>query len=127
MYGLHIVSQDQSSVIISDASRTMVDLLIDPALGGGISAVVRIFTRYLKSDQKNLELLFDYAKRTYNGAVLKRLGFLLERVAPEERNIIKLCKYGITSGYVKLDPKLGADQLITRWNLWVPIELESIL
>lgn len=122
MYGLHLVSQDQSSVIISDASRTMLDFLIDPALGGGISGVVHIFIQYLKSGQKNLELLFNYAKQTYNGAVFKRLGFLLERIAPEEQHTIFFCKHSITTGYVRLDPKLGADKLITRWNLWVPIE-----
>lgn len=127
MYGLHVVSQHQSSVLISDASRTIVDLLIDPSLGGGISGVLRIFTRYLKSDHKDIGLLFEYAKRLYNGAVIKRLGFLLERIAPEERNTIILCKYGITSGYVKLDPQLGADTLITRWNLWVPHDVETYL
>ena len=127
MFGLQSVRLDQNSILISDASRTLVDFLVDPSLAGGLPEVIGIFKKYLKSNHRNVKLLFDYAWQMHNGAVSKRLGFLLERLVPEERNIIMLCKYSLTTGYVKLHPQFNADKLITRWLLWVPEELESIL
>jgi predicted transcriptional regulator of viral defense system len=127
MFGLQTVGQEPNSVLVSDPARTVVDFLVDPALGGGIREVTGIIKKYLKSEHRNLDLLFDYARRLYNGAVLKRLGFLLERLAPGEMNIIASCKIRINTGNVKLDPQLGADKLITGWNLWIPLEWESIL
>lgn len=127
MFGLLPIWKGQGKIQISDPSRTMVDFFVDPSIGDGIRNVIKIFKQYLKSEHRNIELLFDYAKRLYNGAVFKRLGFLLEHVAAEEQNIIFFCKHSITTGYVKLDPKLDADKLISRWNLWVPAELKSIL
>lgn len=75
---------------------------------------------YLNSEHKNLGLLVDYAKRLNNGAVFKRLGFLLERYAPAELETIEACKKNLTAGKVKIDSQLSADKLITRWQLWVP-------
>jgi predicted transcriptional regulator of viral defense system len=79
-----------------------------------------MFTAYLQSENKNLSLLFDYAKRLVNGAVFKRLGFLLEKYASNEQELIEACRTQLTSGNAQLDPKLSADKLVTRWKLWVP-------
>jgi predicted transcriptional regulator of viral defense system len=95
-------------------------MLSDPQLGGGIRSTVDMFNAYLKSENKNMDLLIDYAKRFENGAVYKRLGFLLERVAPEEQSALKACTASLTTGTAKLDPKLPADKLVTRWRLWIP-------
>lgn len=67
-----------------------------------------------------MDLLIDYAKRLGNGAVFKRLGFLLERYAPDQGAALNECKSQLTKGNVKLDPTLKTDRLITRWRLWVP-------
>jgi len=120
MFGLKSVWRGQVKVSISDASRTILDMLNEPRLGGGIRSTVDMFVNYLKSENKNLELLVDYSKRLGNGAVFKRLGFLLERLQPEENDAIEACKSQLTKGRVKLDPKLDADKLVTRWRLWVP-------
>jgi len=65
-------------------------------------------------------LLMDYAGRLGNGAVFKRLGFILERLFPEELDAIAVCRVRMTKGKVKLDPSLAADNLMTAWQLWVP-------
>ncbi len=75
---------------------------------------------YLRSEMRDLNLLVKYARNLGNGAVFKRLGFLLERNAPAEKNIIKKCQTDLTQGNVKLDTSLKSDRLITRWKLWVP-------
>jgi predicted transcriptional regulator of viral defense system len=112
--------RDQVEVLVSDPSRTIIDFLVDPQMGEGIYNVIDILTKYLDSDHKNMDLLFGYAKRLYNGAVLKRLGFLLERCKSGEFNIIELCKMLMTTGNIKLDPAISAGKLVTRWRLWIP-------
>lgn len=120
MFGLKSVWRGRVKISVSDPTRTLVDLIDDPSLGGGIRPTVDILSNYLRSGDKNLELLIEYAERFGNGAVFKRLGFLLERSAPEEVNTIDKCLTNLTAGNAKLDPELSADRLVTRWRLWIP-------
>ena len=120
MFGLKSVWRGKAKISVSDPTRTMVDLLNDPRLGGGIRPTVDMLSNYLGSEDKNLELLIEYAERFGNGAVFKRLGFLLEKSTPEEINSINKCLTNLTTGNAKLDPQLSADRLITRWRLWIP-------
>ncbi len=121
MFGLKSVWRGQVKVSISDASRTILDMLNDPGMGGGIRSTADMFVNYLNSENKNIEMIIEYAKKLGNGAVFKRLGFLLERFASGEQAAIDECKSQLTKGNIKLDPKLPADKLITRWRLWVPL------
>ena len=121
LFGLINVWREQGKVSISDPSRTMVDLLNHPMLGGGIRSTGDIFQNYLKSDQKDIDMLIKYAKSIDNGAVFKRLGFLLERFTPDEKAAINICKSNLTKGYSRLDPTIKSGKLITRWKLWVPL------
>lgn len=119
MFGLKPVWRGQVKVNISDPTRTVLDMLNDPQLGGGIRSTVDMLENYLNSEKKDLELLINYADQLSNGAVFKRLGFLLELYAPEEQLSVKKCKERLSSGNAKLDPKLSGNKLITRWRLWV--------
>jgi predicted transcriptional regulator of viral defense system len=120
IFGTKSVWRGQVKVSVSDPSRTVLDMLIDPKLGGGIRSTTDMFLNYLKSENRNIELLIEYAKRLNNGAVFKRLGFLLERYVPDQKGAINECRSLLTKGYVKLDKALKAERLITRWRLWVP-------
>jgi len=120
LFGLKTVWRGQIKVHVSDPTRTILDLLHNPLWGGGIRSVTDMFTAYLQSENKNLSLLRDYATRLGNGAVFKRLGFLLERCAPNEQELIDACRNQLTSGNAQLDPSLRADKLVTRWKLWIP-------
>lgn len=120
LFGLKTIWQEKIKVSVSDPTRTILDFLIDPKLGGGIRMTVDMLKEYLKSEHKNLPLLIDYAKQLNNSAAFKRLGFLLEQYAPKELDIIEACKKQITISKTKLDPQLDTDKLITRWRLWVP-------
>lgn len=121
MFGFKPVWRGQVKVNISDPTRTVLDMLSDPNLGGGIRSVVDLFGNYVQSDKKDLTLLINYADQLGNGAVFKRLGFLLEYYYPDELQIIDRCKARLSSGNAKLDPKLKSERLITRWRLWVPL------
>jgi predicted transcriptional regulator of viral defense system len=120
LFGLRKIWRSQIKVLVSDPTRTLLDFLIDPKLGGGINTVSEMLVSYLKSEYKDLSLLIDYAKKLGNGSVFKRLGFLLEIYAPAEVSIIEQCIAELTTGNNKLDSELNADHLITRWRLWVP-------
>lgn len=120
MFGLKSVWRGQVKVSVSDPSRTILDLLIDPALGGGIRSVIDMFGNYLKSENKDLERLIGCAKQINNGAVFKRLGYLLEEYASTESKAIEECNKQLTTGNIKIDPQLDAEKLITRWRLWIP-------
>ncbi|MBI4431131.1 MAG: hypothetical protein HY587_05415, partial [Candidatus Omnitrophica bacterium] len=76
MFGLKLVWRGQVKVSVSDPTRTVLDMLNDPKLGGGLRSTVDIFGAYLRSDKKDMNLLLEYADRLDNGAVFKRLGFL---------------------------------------------------
>jgi predicted transcriptional regulator of viral defense system len=95
-------------------------MLSDPQLGGGIRSTVDMLMNYLKSEKKDLTLLLEYANRLGNGAVFKRLGFLLEKYSPMDQEAIAQCRERLTTGNAKLDPALKADKLVTRWRLQVP-------
>ena len=120
MFGLKPVWRGRVKVSVSDPARTLVDMLSVPSLGGGIRPTVDVLNNYLGSENGDPGLLIEYADRLGNGAVFKRLGFLLERIAPENSLFIDACRKRITTGNAKLDLNLGADRLITRWRLWVP-------
>jgi predicted transcriptional regulator of viral defense system len=120
MFGTQAVWRGQNKIAVSDPTRTIIDLLMDVKLGGGIRPVQDIFSGYLKSPKKDIDLLIEYAKRLESGAVFKRLGFLLEIQAPNESRAIDACKQYLTKGNAKLDPSLDSRKLITRWRLWVP-------
>ena len=120
LFGLKPVWRGRVKVSVSDPTRTVLDMLNVPSLGGGIRSTMDMFKNYLNSESKNLELLIEYGDRLGNGAVFKRLGFLLETVLPDDVDSIGKCRSRITTGNAKLDQKLAADRLITRWRLWVP-------
>lgn len=120
MFGLKAVWRGQLKVNVSDTTRTVLDMLSDPQLGGGLRSTVDMFKNYMTSENKDVALLIEYADQLGNGAVFKRLGFLLEKFNEDEQVFLQQCRDRLTKGNAKLDPTLKADNLITRWRLWVP-------
>ena len=118
-FGIRSIWRGKSRISVSDIHRTMVDILDDPALGGGIQHVSDCLSNYLNSRNRDDAVLLGYAARLGNGAVFKRLGFLAERHA-EGATLVEPCRERLTTGHAKLDPSLDSPRLITRWKLRVP-------
>ncbi|MCD6570956.1 MAG: hypothetical protein J7L53_09670, partial [Deltaproteobacteria bacterium] len=120
MFGIRSVWREQVKIKVSDPTRTVLDMLNKPALGGGLRPTTDVFRTYMTSKYKDVDLLIKYAIRLGNGAVFKRLGFLATRFVPTEQTLIESCRSHLTKGNAKLDPSMPEDKLITAWNLWVP-------
>jgi predicted transcriptional regulator of viral defense system len=120
-FGLNTVWRGRARVQVTDASRTIIDLLADPSLGGGLRSSVDMLQNYLASKEyRNVVQLVSYAETLGVGAVFKRFGFLLEQFAPDERDAIAQCAHSLTQGNAKLDPALPGEKLVTAWRLWLP-------
>jgi len=121
LFGLKAIWRGRVRVNVADPSRTVIDMMVDPALGGGLRSSVDILRAYLASKEfKNIKQLLSYADQLDSGAVFKRLGFLLERFAPSETDAIKFCRQRLTQGNAMLDPSLPSKRLVSAWRLWIP-------
>ena len=120
MFGLKPIWRGKVKVNVSDPTRTILDLLDTPALGGGITSVLDMLKSYFSSAYRDPKLLIQYADQLGNKAVLKRLGFLAATYLPNEAELVAECRKRLSAGNAKLDPKLPADRLVTAWRLLVP-------
>lgn len=119
MFGLKPVWRSQTKILVSNPSRTLVDILDDPSLGGGIRHVNECLNKFLKERGNEQYEMIEYAKKIDNGAVFKRLGFLLTLI-PGYEELVNECSNHLTQGNAKLDPSLKCDRLIKKWKLWIP-------
>jgi predicted transcriptional regulator of viral defense system len=119
IFGTKPVWRQQTKVAVSDVHRTIIDILDEPALGGGIQHVSECLSAYLARSDRSDQRLIEYAEHLGNGAVFKRLGFLAER---DQRGgkLSELCKPRLTQGVAKLDPALACPRLIAKWHLRIP-------
>jgi len=119
IFGTKAVWRSNSRVLVSDLHRTIIDMLDDPSLGGGIQHVSDCLDACLQRSDCNEGTIVEYAERLGNGAIFKRLGFLIEG-RKDAASLIEACRPRLSTGNAKLDPALACSRLITRWRLWVP-------
>jgi predicted transcriptional regulator of viral defense system len=118
-FGTRTIWRGQTKVQISDIHRTMVDMLADPAMGGGIRHVADCFQEYLRHKNADPHILIEYAERLGNGAVFKRMGFLAETM-PDQKALVEASRARLTQGNAKLDPAVKSPRLVRAWRLWIP-------
>ena len=110
-------------VRVSDPERTVIDGLKQPEHCGGFTEVAKGY--WMRREAMAASRLVDYALRLEVGAVVRRLGFLLETFevpAPIER-----LRAALTSSYTLLDPLLPATgPYQARWRLRVNVEPDEL-
>ncbi len=117
-------------VRVSDLERTVIDGLKQPELCGGMTEVAKGY--WMQREAMDPAKLVDYALRLHIGAVVRRLGFLLElfEVTLADADLQRL-RARLTSSYMLLDPMLPADGAYqARWRLRLnvdPAEIHSIV
>ena len=119
IFGTKNIWRHQTRVPISDVHRTIIDMLDDPAIGGGIQHVSDCLTVYLRRKDRDDEKLVEYAVELGNGAVFKRLGYLAERFQCSAE-LSSLCEQHLSGGHAKLDPNQDGPLIVTKWRLRVP-------
>jgi predicted transcriptional regulator of viral defense system len=119
LFGLKTLWRGSTKVLISDAARTLVDMIAAPEVGGGIDHVSDCLNTYLADKTADRDLLIRYADRFGNGIIFKRLGYLAE-TGVGDKKLAAECRSRLTQGYARLDPALPSKKLITAWRLWVP-------
>ena len=83
LFGTAAVWRNSTRVNVSNPSRTIVDVLDDPRIGGGLRHGADALHEYLLSEHREDARLISYGDRIGNRTIFKRLGYLLEsREAP---------------------------------------------
>src|SRR5437773_178131 len=124
-WGLKTEWRDEIRLRFADPARTVIDILDDPPLGGGIRHGAEILTAFLRDHDAND--LIGYGDRLGNRAVFKRLGYLVEVLRPEESHLISACRERVSAGISVLDPGGPAsDRRATKWGLLVNTRVRPV-
>lgn len=129
-WGLRTEWREEVRVRIADPARTVVDVLDEPRLAGGIRFAAEILTGYL--DAHDPSQLIDYADRVGNRTVFKRLGLLTERLHAADGavnagpDLLEACRARLTTGYPLLDPAQPVHGTRShQWGLVVNVRLDD--
>lgn len=115
----------QERVVVSDPERTVVDGLKQSEYCGGFTEVAKGF--WIRREEMDVGTLVDYALRLEVGAVLRRLGYLLEAYQIDAPDQIARLRARLTSTYLPLDPVLPAEgRFLARWRLRINVSPEEI-
>ncbi|MCL6505904.1 MAG: type IV toxin-antitoxin system AbiEi family antitoxin domain-containing protein [Bryobacteraceae bacterium] len=126
LFGLteHWVTK-QEKVRVSDLERTIIDGLKQPEHCGGVTEVAKGL--WMRRQDVNVDRLVEYAKRIGVGAVVRRLGFLLETYEMAGAPDLDRLRNGLTATYVRLDPVLpGEGKRLRRWRLQLNVDPEEL-
>jgi len=126
LFGLtdHWVTK-QEKVRVSDLERTIIDGLKQPEHCGGLTEVAKGL--WMRRQDVNVDRLVQYARRIGIGAVVRRLGFLLETYEMAGAPDLDRLRAGLTATYVRLDPVLPAEgRRLRRWRLQLNIDPEEL-
>jgi predicted transcriptional regulator of viral defense system len=119
LFGMRPVWRGSVRIDVTSPAKTIIDMLDDPAIGGGIRHVAECLAAYVGREDASGDELLTIADQLGNRAVFKRLGFLAERL-PGQQDLAAACRERLSQGTAKLDPSAPCPRLVTRWRLWVP-------
>lgn len=113
-------------VLVSDLERTLLDGLRQPSYCGGFSEVAKAFS--IKHQAIDPQKLIDYAIKLNIGAVIRRLGYLIELYQIGSRIHWEFLQTKLTNTYQLLDPDLPAEgRHLAKWRLTLNVSQEELL
>ena len=125
LFGTKIVWREQTRAKVSDPSRTIVDILDDPSIGGGMQHISDVIRQYFKGEHRDDTKLLEFMERVNNRTIYKRLGYVIETLVLGLPDILEVCKSKISKGYSAFDPSVSArGHFVRRWNLRVNVTIE---
>lgn len=112
--------QNEIPLHFADAARTVIDVLDQPGLAGGIRHGAGIVAAYL--EDRDPKTLVDYGDRLGNRTVFKRLGYVIEALGLDLPDILAACAERRSEGISALDPKgPKGGRRSMRWRLRVNV------
>jgi predicted transcriptional regulator of viral defense system len=122
--GIEKVEIESREVNISDKDKTIVDCLDHSEHAGGIDEVAKAI--YFNHEELDFGKIREFAIKTKNVAVFKRLGFILEATGLFDKYAATFKGIRLTEGYPVLD-KLGAKRgkYSEKWKLLVNADINS--
>ncbi len=116
-------------VQVSDLERTILDGLKQPSYCGGFTEVAKGF--WMKRQAVDPKKIVDYALRLNVGAVIRRLGYLMELYQVQAPEQLERLHLKLTDTYCSLDPDLESEgKFLARWRLRLNVgedELKGIV
>jgi len=120
-FGFNDISISNASVRISDKEKTIVDCLDKPKYCGGIEEITKAI--FFAKEEINFGKLTDYAIKMGNNAVIKRLGFILNFLGLNSKNL----ENKISDSYSILDPtKEKTGKYDSKWKILVNVNKEEL-
>ncbi|MFK5895109.1 MAG: type IV toxin-antitoxin system AbiEi family antitoxin [Pseudomonadota bacterium] len=119
IFGTKTVWYGSKKVKVSDPTKTIVDILDDPKLVGGMSVVFDVFNDYIETEYCDLKKLINYADRMNNKTIFKRLGFMIDAKFNNVPEDLVNLKDKISSGYSNFDPMVNGRHIVEKWKLKV--------
>lgn len=121
-WGLRTEWHGDARLYFADPARTVIDVLDDPKLAGGIRHAAEITGSFL--DEQAPATLVEYADRTGNRAVFKRLGYLVEALGRDAPDLVEACRSRVSAGVSALDPD-GPEggRRTMRWGLRINVAI----
>jgi predicted transcriptional regulator of viral defense system len=111
----------QEKVSVSDLERTVLDGLRQPEYCGGVTEVAKGL--WIRRADMNVSRLVEYALRLNVGAVMRRLGFLLELYGIGTASDRERLREHVTGTYSPLDPVMPPQGKYTgRWHLRLNVD-----
>ncbi len=115
----------QETVQVSDLERTVIDGLRHPEYCGGLTEVAKGL--WMQREKAEVARLMEYALRLGVGAVIRRLGFLLELYEIGPADAVEPLRRRLTSTYVTLDPVLAPEgKYLRKWRLRLNVPPEEL-
>ncbi|MEA2031563.1 MAG: hypothetical protein U9N55_08245 [candidate division Zixibacteria bacterium] len=112
-------------VSVADKEKTIVDCLDQPRYCGEIIEAVKGI--WNGRQELSFEKIIEYACIMNNGAIIKRLGFLMDVLEIHKPKLRKKMKENITSGYVALDPCSNVNGAHNKeWNLRINVNVKNL-
>ncbi len=116
----------QEKVKVSDLERTIIDGLKQPEYCGGLTEVAKGL--WMRQQDVNINRLISYAIKIGVGAVIRRLGFLLELYKIGISEDWEILSLHLTETYVRLDPLLPSEgKFLRKWRLQLNVSPEELL
>ena len=116
----------QEKIVVSDRERTIIDGFRQPQHCGGITEVAKGI--WMRREDIHVAKMIEYALKIGVGAVIRRLGYIMDLYGIGGREDRKILSDQLTDTYVRLDPVLPAGgKFLRKWRLQLNIHPDELL